>query len=276
MNDAGLATACMLLGLPWALQAVQPVQPRSPSPPHGGASLWPAAGAGAITWLLMAFGTQLGPGFGLFNVAWALMVLIPRGVLGLMATLLAELGRTVLFLALAWSTAAFSQPRPATRRVTLALGMAATLAAGWGLFNANLTTGVAQVIDSQTAILAIAYVVAPWVGVLLARRWVEVRRPPPPSSNVAGMVAAWTGGVLCAIPGLNGWDRWTAGKAIQAVITGQVARPAVRVGAGAWALIGAQRPDWGLLAGFLGAAVLYAGGSLLVSRRRTVHAPPSP
>ncbi len=267
VNDAGLAAACMLLGLPWALR---PVPPRSPSLQHAGATLWPAVGAGAITWVLMVFGTQLGSGFGLYNVAWALMILVPQGVLGLLATLVAELGSAVLFLALAWSTAAASQPPSAKRPATLALGMAAALAAGLGVFNANFATAAAQIIATQTGVFALAYVVAPWVGVLLAQRWVQARRGAPSTRpNAAGMAAAWVGGLLCAIPGLNGWDRWTAGKTLQALVTGQLARPAVRLdaGAGAWALVGVQRPDWGLLAGLLGAAVLYAGGSLLVGTR---------
>ena len=273
-DDVALAAAGTLLLAPWLW--VAGVQ-RGAGASRGTLGRWVVPGLALAGFVLMAVGTQP---LGLDVLAGGLIAQAAAPWLrwaGLAAWLL---GSTAA-VAAAWTGAAdrLAGRWPRLAAIALASGLAAGTALGVlaplasAPFQAVMTP--LPLLNAEAGLLAIAYVVAPVLGVAAVGnllRWRHQPAPPP-----AAGVLAWLAGLLAAVPGMRGFGRWAAGPVVHRVVPGLPGH----FGLGwFWITTHGGVSDWGLLAGLVVGALAAAAGAAVRARQHPLAAagtsPPQP
>jgi len=80
------------------------------------------------------------------------------------------------------------------------------------------------------------------------------------------MVWAWAAGLVVSVPAITGWNRWTGGPWLHAVLPNLAHHRALRLDGGGWVLARPPSRDAARLVGVLGVAVVYAGIAFVVGR----------
>jgi len=240
VDVASLGFAAMLLITPWILDTGR----RSPAA-H---PLATAVAASAMVLGLLVVGTELGAMF--YEPGPSLEASLNTGA-GFLAVLVAFGGGTALLLGVAWARAADRVTGANRQAGVLLLAIAATLAAGLWLFNWPLSSD--RLTNADVGVLAVSYLIAPWLGVRAVR---AVLRHPP--AAIGSMVVAWAAGLVLSAPVITGWNRWAGGPWLHAVLPGLAVHQALRLDGGGWALARPPSGDEALLVGLLGAAAVYA------------------
>lgn len=233
-----------------------------------GAPIAIAATFGAAALGLMALGTELaGVGFG--NPAQAALHAVGR------AAVLAVVAGAVGLVAVMSTLAGGMWRRPALGATATASALLVAAFMALTLFQPD---SVAQfraplpwpnrLVNAQTGVLAAAYIVAPWLGVLLARQ-VRTRhraRMPVPfgREHPAGPIAAWLAGLLVSLPFMQGFARWAGGPWLHRWVPGIAAHWTLWF----WVPLEPGQPDVALAVGMLAAGVIYGGGHALGVRWR--------
>ena len=268
VNDVGLGLASMLVSLPWAATGSHPGSAQARK--H---VLAMAAGAGVLVAGLMFVGSQLGPMF--YDPAWALTL----GQSGWHAfvVLIAELGGTAMFLAVASATAL---AEGSVRRQGIGATLLMLLSALVALILFDKPVSTASFTNAEIGILALAYPVAPWAGAV-AGRWLATRRRGGQPGPVSRLLLAWAVGFAVSLPGVRGWSRWDGGRVLHTLLPGIAGRPALSLTNGNWSIVPPQTVDWALAAGLTSAALvsmLLTAGPITFRRARTrqTHAPERP
>ncbi len=262
-DDVAMAAAGTLLLAPW-LWVARGQPGAAPSRSGGGGwGRWLVPTLVLVSFVLMALGTQ---SFGLDLLAGGLIAQTATWLrwMGLAAWLL---GSTAAF-AVAWTGVAerlagvWSRLAAIVLTSGLAAGIAFAILAPLTLprFTAQVTA--LPFLNAEAGLLAIPYIVAPVLGVAAAvaiLRW-RGRRVP----STAWGFWAWLVGLLAAVLGARGFDRWAAGPVLHRVLPGVPAH----FGLGwFWITTHGGVPDWGLAAGVLVGAVVTVFGAARRARR---------
>lgn len=227
-----------------------------------------AATFGVASLGLMALGTELvGVGFG--NPAQAALLAGGR------AATLAVVAGAVGLLASMSGIGAGMWRRPPMRIATVA---GALLLAGWAavalfpplsglLLQRHPLPAPNQLVNAQAGVLAASYLVAPWLGVFLARQLWRRRAPGPVALTgvrPAGPIAAWLLGLAASVPFMQGFARWAGGPWLHRWAPGIPPHWFLWF----WVALQPGRPDVALPVGVLSAGLVYAGGHAAHGRWR--------
>lgn len=234
LNVAGIAAATVLLAAPLA-GGVGPV----PRATHR-AQVASAVTVGAVVLTLMYIGLHVG---GIDE----LMGGIPAGLRAISAVAIvggiALWGNTVVA-AIAGTS---SEPGP-TYAWRLPIALAIILAA-W-LAPAYDTSGV---VNAEWLLLALGYILAPWLGLLAGQRLMHGGTPDsgysPPVPAWAAL--AWVGGLVASLPGIVGFGLFGGGPFLESLLP-------------SWRFMRYLHPqaDWAMVAGFSVALAIYIGALL--------------
>lgn len=118
-----------------------------------------------------------------------------------------------------------------------------------------------QLANIDAGVLALAYVVAPWVGVFVTRKLMTRHRRPTPvalmwsqPANAAGAIGAWLVGLALSVPFMRGFGRWAGGRGLHQLAPGLASRWTFDF----WLAHEPGHPDLALAVSLLSAAALYA------------------
>lgn len=247
-NLAGLALAVTLMAVPLAGGAIRPQKATR-------RRAWgQAAAVGAVLLLFMLVGIHVGDEDGLMfglPAAWRWVAWI------------ALMGGGGLWAATALRTLSGQRPQPVPGWLWALLAVGATGAAA--LAGPGYDTG--PVVRAEWLLLAVPYLLAPWLGVLLAQRVRGWGRRTLGNPGSGWAVAAWMGGVLASLPGIRGFGVFGGGPLLTSLLP-------------AWRYMSLRHPqvDWALPTGFVAAYVIYtaarACGPGVARRRSEPNVPP--
>jgi hypothetical protein len=237
VNVAGMAAATVLLAAPLAKgSGGRPAARRWPP-------VWRAALVGTVLLTLMYIGLHVG-----VYAATGVVDHLPRalwavGAFGLLGGVVLWTSTIVATLPEAWGGTTPGW----------VWGLLAAVTAGLACAIAYDSSGSVFVVASESHLLALGYLVAPWLGLLLGQRLMhggpDARGPRAVRPGWAA--AAWTCGLAACLPGITGFGLVPGGVVLRTVLPN-------------WRWMGWLHPqlDWALAAGFAGALALYTAGCL--------------